>query len=86
MAVKPDPLGGIEKGLTGKGPALEIELFLFVAIALQHHVTLFTDSLDLAERGFQFENPKVVETAKRDNKVEVIVAKGIGVLRAIAEE
>jgi hypothetical protein len=85
MAVKPDPLGGIEEGFAGKGPALEVELFLLIAIAFQHHIAVFTDPLDLAERGFQFKNPKVVETAERNHKVEVIVAKRIGILGAVAE-
>ena len=44
------------------------------------------DALDFSQRGLQLEEPQVVQAAQRDHQVEVLVAEGIGVLGAIAEE
>ena len=61
VVVEPDPFLLIEEGFAGESPTLEVEEFLFVAVALEHDVALLADPLDFGESGLEFENPEVVK-------------------------
>lgn len=86
MVVEPDPFRLVEEGFAGEGPALEVEEFLLVPVALEHDVALLADPLDFAKRGLEFENPEVVERGEGDDEVEGLVLEGIGILGAMQEE
>ena len=85
MVVEPDPFLLVEEGFAGEGPALQVEEFLLVPVALKHDVALFADALDFAEGFLKFKNPEVVKRGERDNEVEGFVLEGIGILRAMGE-
>jgi hypothetical protein len=61
VVVEPDPFLFIEEGFAGESPTLEVEEFLFVAVALEHDVALLADPLDFGESSLEFENPEVVK-------------------------
>ena len=86
VVVEPDPLFLVEEGFTSKGPALEVEEFLLVPIALKHDVALLADALDFGECALELKNPKVVESGEGDNEIKGFVFEGIRILRAVGEE
>ena len=75
--VEPDPFVLIEEGFTGEGPTLNIEQLLLVAIALEHDVALFSDSLNFTESGLKLEDTKVVKRGEGDDEVEGLVLEGV---------
>ena len=86
MFVEPDPFLLVEEGFAGEGPALDVEEFLLVAVALEHDVALLADTLDFAEGGLKFENAEVVKRGEGDDEVEGFVLEWIGILGAVDEE
>jgi hypothetical protein len=86
VIVEPNPFLLIEEGFAGEGPALEVEEFLFVAVALKHYVALLADPLDFGESGLEFENPEIVKRGEGDDEIEGFVLEGIGILGAVEEE
>ena len=86
MTVEPDPLGRVEERLGGERPALEVEQLLLVTIALEHDVTALAHTLNLGERGLQFEDAQVVQTAQRDDEVEMFIAPRIRILRTVTNQ
>ena len=86
MVVEPDPFLFIEEGFAGESPALEVEEFLFVAVALEHDVALLADPLDFGESSLEFENPEIVKRGEGDDEIEGFVLEGIGILGAVEEE
>jgi len=86
MFVEPDPFLLVEEGFAGESPALDIEEFLLVAVALEHDVALLADALDFAECGLQFEDPEVVKRGEGDDEVEGFVLEGVWILGAVQEE
>ena len=77
MFVEPDPFVFVEEGFTGERPTLNIKQLLLVAIALEHDVALFANSLDFAKGGLKFENAEVVERGEGDDEVEGLVLEGV---------
>src|ERR1043166_1107581 len=86
MFVQPDPLRRVEERLARERPALKVEELLLVAIALEHHVSVFADALDFRQCGRELEEAEIVEASERDDEVEVLIAPRIAILRAIAHQ
>jgi hypothetical protein len=84
--VEPDPFVFVEEGFTGECPALNVEQLLLVAIALEHDVALFANSLDFTESGLKLEDTKVVKGGEGDNEIEGFVLERIWILGAVDEE
>ena len=86
MFVEPDPFVLVEEGFTGEGPTLNIEQLLLVAIALEHDVALFSDSLNFTESGLKLEDTEVVERGEGDNEIEGFVIEGVWILSTVDKE
>lgn len=86
MFVEPDPFFLVEEGFACERPALDIEEFLFVAVALKHDVSLLADALDFAERGLQLKDSEIVKCGEGDDEIEGFVLEGIWILGAVQED
>jgi hypothetical protein len=84
--VEPDPLVFVEEGFTCERPTLNIEQLLLVAIALEHDVALFSDSLNFTESGLKLEDTEVVERGEGDNEIEGFVIEGVWILSTVDKE
>src|SRR5262249_29705789 len=70
----------------GERPALHVELFELVAIALDHDVFVLAHPLDLAERRLELEDLEIVQGAERDDEIERFVVERVALLCAVAKE
>src|SRR3974377_532113 len=86
VIVKPDPFRCVQDRFGSERPALEVELFELVPVALDHDVFVLADPLDFLDRSLKFKQLKIMQCAERDHQIEVSVTKGIAVLRPIAEQ
>src|SRR4029077_12122271 len=86
VVVEPDPFRRMQDGFGSKRPAFEVELLEFVPVALDHNVLILADPLDFLHRRLKLEQTQIVQRAKRDHQIEMLVPEGVSVLCAIAEQ
>src|SRR5262247_1703200 len=86
MAIEPNPLCRVEEGLGGQRPAFKVEQLELVPVALHHDVFLFANAFDFTYRRLELEHTEVMQGAKRDDEIEMLVAPRIGILCTVPEQ